>query len=450
MKYFHKLLSISLILLSSGYVASAQNIIYELDTLVTAWASVAKYNGTAMVIKGDDTLLMKGYGPKDVNRQYACDANTIYKIGQLTELFTSTLIFKLQEDHLLSVDDKVSKYYPDYPHSDKITIKHLLTNTAGIPDYTLDDSFFNAGISAPRSRNDVLNAFYYKPLKFKPGSKYEKSASNYAMLGYIIEKVTDEKYYNAIREILFNKIGTQHTGFDFGGYASWDKAKGYQVLNQFRVLRTIPVDSTVGYASSGMFSTVRDVALLANACINEKYLSPKSWDAATTKFKDDYTCGWQIKNIYDKKALWHIGVTPGYVCNLLVVPEDSITVIIMSNDMESEVNLIQEDILAALYEKPYDLPQPKPLMRMSDRLLKDYEGRFELPDGRNINFFIKSGLLYGQITGQVEFTLMAEKIDKFYIQPVDMEFTFIRNEDNDITDVIIRHNRENIKAHKWQ
>ncbi len=450
MKYVYKPLLLLTVLFTSYNNTFAQSKIMELDSVVATWTNVAKYNGTAMVVKGKDTLLMKGYGPKDVNRNYACDPNTLFQIGQITEVFTSALVFKLQEDGLLSIKDKVSKYYPDFPHGDKITIEHLLTNTAGIPDYMKDDSFFLASIHVPRSRNDVLRAFYNKPLNHKPGSKHEISQSNYAMLGYIIEKVTGQKYYIALRERLLNEIGTTNTGFNFGGYASWDKAKGYQVLNKFRVLRSIPLDSTVGYASAGLFSGAKDLMRFAKAVINKEYLSAESWDKATTEYKDDYAYGWQIKDVYGKKAIGHIGITTGFVSNFLIIPEDSLTVILLGNDMENEINRLQADVLAAIYDQPYELPKPKPVLRLSERILEDYVGRYELPNGDDINFYIKNGLLYGRMIGQDEFTMLAEKVDKFYIQPVDMEFTFVRNDKNEITDVIVRRLRTDLKAHKWQ
>ena len=102
------------------------------------WIIIIKkmsFSGTILVTKDDEVILNKGYGKADYNNNIHNKPQTIFEIASLTKQFTATAILKLQEKKLLSVQDTVNKYIPDYPNGDNITIYNLLTHTSGIPDY---------------------------------------------------------------------------------------------------------------------------------------------------------------------------------------------------------------------------------------------------------------------------------------------------------------------------
>src|ERR1044071_10240094 len=128
-------LIVCMVLLVS-YTSLAQEIIKTTDSLVTACFGNAEFTGTVLIAKGGKVLLKKGYGYSDAEHQVPNDVHTIYNIASLTKPFTAALILKLQESGKLSVQDQLSRYYPDFPLAEKITIHHLLTHTSGIFNYT--------------------------------------------------------------------------------------------------------------------------------------------------------------------------------------------------------------------------------------------------------------------------------------------------------------------------
>ena len=89
-----------------------------------------------LVAQKGKILLEKGYGYKNAAAKTLNDSNTVFQIGSITKQFTSAIILQLQEQHKLSLQDKLSKYIPDYPKGDSITIENLLTHTSGIYNYT--------------------------------------------------------------------------------------------------------------------------------------------------------------------------------------------------------------------------------------------------------------------------------------------------------------------------
>ncbi len=162
----------------------------RIDTLLNAYSKLGRFNGSALVAKGGEVLLNKGYGYRDAEKKVLNDSHSIYQLGSVTKQFTSAIILKLQSENKLSVSDKLSKYFPDYPKGDSITIKELLSHTSGIYNYTNDQDFMKNEITTPKTREQIMALFENKPLDFSPGTSWSYSNSGYSMLGYIIEEVT--------------------------------------------------------------------------------------------------------------------------------------------------------------------------------------------------------------------------------------------------------------------
>ena len=134
----------------------------------------------------------------------------------ITKTLTSTVILKLQDEGRLSINDNLTKYFPDYPHGSKITIHHLLTHSSGIYNYTgdvgIEDSLI---VNHPIAKERVLSYFKEKPLDFSPGKYYSYNNSGYFLLGLIIEKITGKPYESVVREYIFKPLGMTQSGFDF-------------------------------------------------------------------------------------------------------------------------------------------------------------------------------------------------------------------------------------------
>ena len=95
-----------------------QDIASQLDALVTAYTNNHKFNGSALVAKNGTILLNKGYGIRDAATGTANNEESVYQIGSVTKQFTTAIILKLQAENKLSVQDKVSKYFPQFAHGD--------------------------------------------------------------------------------------------------------------------------------------------------------------------------------------------------------------------------------------------------------------------------------------------------------------------------------------------
>ena len=128
--------SITFILLFITQLGVAQSKKEKLEQLFEFYNQQNLFNGSVFISEKGETLLNKGYGLSNVDLKKENNANSIFQIYSITKTFTATVILKLVEEKKLSLQDKLSKFYPDYPDASAISIESLLTHTSGVYDYT--------------------------------------------------------------------------------------------------------------------------------------------------------------------------------------------------------------------------------------------------------------------------------------------------------------------------
>ena len=381
--------------------ATAQNIPAELDTLMTAYKD---FRGTVLVACGGNVLLKKGYGNQE---------NTIYQIASVTKTFTATAILKLAERGRLSLQDKLSKYYPDYPKGDSITIQHLLTHTSGIYNYTMDREFMETSAGQPATEEQMLALFKDKPLDFSPGTGWNYSNSGYMLLGYIIQKVTGMTYQQALRKHLFGPDGMHDSGFDFAGLNS-----------PFKASTDLPlVDSSVSYAAGSIYSTVGDLYKWHQLLQTQTSVM----EPAYTAFKGNYGYGWVIDSAYGHKVVGHSGGIWGFRSNFVRVPEDDICIVLLSNTETPLLDAMTKKIFAVLYHQPYQLPGKKKEITLAAAVLQKYVGTYEFKErDLLVEVRLEDGKLIAAPNRGPESVLCAVDETHFFLQgQEDFEVTFI-------------------------
>ncbi len=309
---------------------------YKLDTLLSAYAKLNKFNGSVLVAKNGVILLNKGYGYCDAAVKAPNDEQTIFQLGSITKQFTSAVILKLEEEKKLSVSDKLSKYFPDYPKGDSITIEELLTHTSGIYNYTNDGGFMKNEITKPATREKIMALFRNKPLDFSPGTGWNYSNSGYCLLGYIIEDVTKKTYEQAVRKYIFTPLHMTHSGFDFTDLKSNEKATGYFKLNDKETVAAPIVDSSVSFSAGAIYSTTGDLYLWHKALEKNMILSKEQQERAYTPVKNNYGYGWGIDSTEGKRRVSHGGGIPGFTTNISRVPEDDICIVLTAEGNNSD------------------------------------------------------------------------------------------------------------------
>ena len=233
-----------------------------------------------LVAKDGGILYRKGFGYADIKNKIPITPETKFRIGSVTKQFTAAAILKLQENNLLSVHDKLSKFIPDFPRGNEVTIHQLLTHTSGIHSYTNHDDFV-AHVTQAISPDSLINLIKKDPYDFNPGEKSMYNNSGYFILGYLIGKISGMPYSEYLKKTFFDPLGMKNTGIYYTGIKLEHEAKGYSGSNG-NYPRAINWDMSWAGGAGAIYSTVDDLLKWNNALYGGKVLKKESLDAMLT------------------------------------------------------------------------------------------------------------------------------------------------------------------------
>jgi CubicO group peptidase (beta-lactamase class C family) len=348
-----KIVIAGLALFCSTFQVNAQQYATKIDSLINKAVSLKRFNGTVLIKRSGKTVFEKAYGYQDIQNKIENTPNTIFQVGSLTKQFTAAVVLKLAEQQKLSIDDKISKYFPEIKRSDEITIKNLLTHTSGLSEIFRDTLYIQENKQKPISKGKLLSFFIDKPFYFDPGAQYAYCNSGYILLGLIIEKVSGKSYEQMVREYIFKPLKMVHSGFDFAGLKSKQKALGYIKFSSTESISSMPWDSTTTYSAGSLYSTVNDLYLWHQGLLHNKILTKESLAKAYTPFLEGYGLGCWIDTLYQKRVVSHGGNIEGFTSYFGRITEDDVCVILLNNIYNREIESIATTILAILYDKPY-------------------------------------------------------------------------------------------------
>ena len=422
-----RLSSILLFLCLFSFSVQAQTSTRLLDSMVNLYAQLKEFNGSVLVAQKGKVLLEKGYGYKDVAQKTKVDANSLFQYGSVTKQFTSALIMYLQEKGKLSIQDKLSKYFPQLPFADSVTIYNLLTHTSGIFNYTNNPEFMKTEAVKPASKEKIFALFQNKPLEFMPGSKFSYSNSGYSLLGYIIEKASGKPYERLVHEVILKPIGMKTAGFDFANNHSADKTTGYNFIKNDKFEVAGIVDSSVAYAAGALYGSVKDLYAWHQALQKNKLLTSASWQQVYTPFHSKYAFGWQIDTVFGKPVAEHGGGIFGYTSMIKRFPKDDVVIIVLSNNSSPKSQELANNLAALVFQQPVEWPKKKIFMQVPEEKLKAYTGDYEIMPNFVITISLENGKLMGQPTGQGKTELLAENENKFYVEAADADVSFVKD-----------------------
>jgi CubicO group peptidase (beta-lactamase class C family) len=303
----------------------------------SAWLDRAErsgFSGSVLVARGGRVLLEKGSGLADRARARRNGPETLFDVGSVTKQFVATAILQLEDRGLLSVDDPISRYLavPRGPKA-QITLRQLLQHRSGL-GYPND---------APGDRGPDPNdgrAFFESflkdaPLQSRPGSRFSYNNLGYGVLGYVLEKLSGERFEDYLRNHLFLPAGMHDTGFNVPG--SIDRANaamGYEGKRRLLAAGDLPNDW--GYrGATGVITNVRDLFKWTEAVRSGAILSPSARDKLLTPpAGGDYAFGWSVVLGRDGKPIraFHDGATMGFLSMVTMDLDHGYTVVTLSND----------------------------------------------------------------------------------------------------------------------
>jgi CubicO group peptidase (beta-lactamase class C family) len=168
--------------------------------------------GVAVLVARDhEVLLKRGYGYASLEHSVPVSPSTRFRIGSVTKQFTAVAILQLVEQGKLKLEDPLSRFIPDFPQGDNVTIQQLLTHTSGIRSYT-DKPDFLSGVTKEVSPTELIESFKNEPYDFSPGEGWHYNNSGYFLLGFIIAQVSGDSYAEYLRKHMFEPLEMNDTG----------------------------------------------------------------------------------------------------------------------------------------------------------------------------------------------------------------------------------------------
>jgi CubicO group peptidase (beta-lactamase class C family) len=327
---------------------TASDFAEQADRYLSRLEQQGQFSGAVLVAQRGQVVLKQGYGLANREHGVAKTPQTRFRLGSVTKQFTAVCILMLEEQRKLRVTDPVAQYVPDCPKAwEPITIEHLLTHTSGIPGFTdFPDNLQHERL--PTTVEATVSRFSDKPLDFVPGERFKYSNSGYVLLGYIVERVTGQKYEAVVTERIFAPLAMKNSGYDHPSTVLTNRAAGYSRQNG-ALVNCVHFEMDTPHAAGALYSTVEDLLLWDQALYTEKLVPAARLEAMFTARKGDYGYGWFICEHANRKCMEHRGGIAGFMTSIARYPEDKVVIIVLCNFDTAEPEKISRDLAAMLF-----------------------------------------------------------------------------------------------------
>jgi CubicO group peptidase (beta-lactamase class C family) len=318
--------------------ASRTALIARLDSLAGAPVQERRAVGISVaIVRGADTLLMRGYGKANLEFDVPTPAGAVYEIGSVTKQFTAAAILQLRDAGKLDLDAEFTKYLPTYPTKGrKITVRRLLDHTSGIKGITEIPAFGELTVrSLPR--DSAIALFSREPFDFEPGEAMIYNNSAYILLGHIIEKVSGMSYEDYVEQKIFAPLGMKQSHYCSNTEVVPKKTSGYQYAGQ--TARLASYHSHLWPFSAGsLCASANDLVTWLQALHGGKVLPEKSYREMITpgRLNDGaplrYAMGLAVgPDVRGTNRISHGGAISGYTADASWYPEEKLAIVVLMN-----------------------------------------------------------------------------------------------------------------------
>ena len=392
----------------------------KLDLYFQTLENNNKFMGSVALSENGKIIYTKSIGFSDVESKTKPNETTKYRIGSISKSFTSALVFKAVEENKLSLDTKISKYFPNIKNADKISISNLLNHRSGIHSFTDNENYLSWN-TQKKSEEELLKIIEDGGSNFEPDTKADYSNSNYVLLSFILEKIYKKPYSEILQEKIIKPIGLKNTYV--GGKINLENNEADSYIFENNWIKETETDLSIPLGAGAIVSTPSDLLQFAEALFNGKIISEKSLKLMET-IKDDYGSGLFQMPFGAKKAFGHTGGIDGFSSNYGYFPEEKVAFALTSNGSNFTNNNIAIAVLSAVFDQPYEIPVFKTL-ELPSADLDQYLGIYSSKDiPLKITVTKNDTTLMAQATGQSAFPLDAsdKNIFKFDQAGIVLEF----------------------------
>jgi CubicO group peptidase (beta-lactamase class C family) len=338
-------LLISLVLSLASPPDRDAEIVAALTAYLRDLVAADQFSGAVLVARDDRPIFLEAYGLASQSFQARNRVDTKFNLGSMNKMITAIAIAQLAEQGELSLGDTVGMHIPDYPNKEvasRVMIDQLLTHTSGMGTY-FTDAYVAASKLRFKAVEDYLPLFVDQPLAFPPGDRFAYSNAGFMLLGYVIEKVTSQTYFDYVRKHIYEPAGMKNTDCYELDRDTPNLAIGYTREGEDGRPAPGPRKNNLflhvvkGGPAGGGFSTVEDLFKLAQALRSHKLLSKEAtddlWTGRVAAGRGDakYGLGFFVETVRNHKIVGHGGGFSGINGKLDIYLDLPYTVAVLSN-----------------------------------------------------------------------------------------------------------------------
>jgi CubicO group peptidase (beta-lactamase class C family) len=382
----------------------------KLDAYMTRLEALG-YSGGLAVVKGGETVLLKGYGRRDRARGVPMGPDAVFNLGSITKPFTAAAVLRLQEAGKLRTTDPVSRFLAGVP-GDKagMTLEHLLTHSSGL------ESDFSPTDYEPTTREEYVRRALASRLLIPPGQGYAYSNAGYSLLAAIVEQETGKDYEAALGELVLRPAGLVETGYKA---PRWDPARvahGYEDGEDWGTILARIEDPAAPFwalrGNGGLHTTLADMVrwdealrgdALFSAAARESWFRPRVAEGPGAP--SHYAFGWAVEQTPHGTLVQHNGGNGIYVAELLRYVDAGVTIFLASTVAEMKATPVVPDLARIAFGEPVELPPA--VAALSPEALQSRAGRYRAASGAEVRLEARDGGLAAEATEPLGFALLA-------------------------------------------
>ena len=310
------------------------------DSLFDTLATEGRIKISVAISRNGKTIYARAIGQPSYNIE------TKYRIGSVTKMFTASMIFQLIEEKKLSLDTKLSVFYPQIPNAGQITITQMLSHGSGIHNFTGDADGYRIWQDKPQSHAQLLARIATRP-EFDPGAKHQYSNSNFVLLGYIIEKLDNRPYAESLKKRITDRLKLTNTYYGGKIGANTNEAFSYKWLNNTWQSDT-QTDMSIPGGAGALISTPTDLTAFMQALFSGKLVSNASLQQMRTII-DGFGMNLFQFNFGSHIAYGHTGSIDSFQSQAAYFPQENIGIAYVANGVNTNVNNIMIALLSMLF-----------------------------------------------------------------------------------------------------
>lgn len=306
-----------------------------IDALVRAEMQAQRIPGAAVaVVRRGEVIKAQGYGLANLELEAPVTPDTIFQSGSVGKQFTAAAVMLQVEDGRLSLSDALITHFPDGPPSWRdITVRHLLTHTSGLPDYT--DGMVD--YRRDYTEDELVDFAKGLPLVFAPGTEWRYSNTGYVLLGALVRKVSGTFYGDVLRERIFTPLGMTSARVISEADIVKHRADGYVLADGTLRNQSWVAPSLNTTADGSLYLSLRDMLAWDQGLRTRAILRPESWDAIFTPAtlasgrRQPYGFGWGVDRIAGRTLHAHGGAWQGFKTHIARYLGDDLSIIVLTN-----------------------------------------------------------------------------------------------------------------------